>query len=552
MLGRGGMIPKSSYYKDGAQYQFDERREVRELQSFGQGSREQQNQHFFADNVRRETYGQGSSMSGYPDINQRNDQYDDSPLLPQLYDEEDERAAGWRPSVEDQMDTLPPLQPQPWQQNNREIEFSNRRPTSIGSDAPNLVVRGNIDKSLRPLPPSQSSFDHDFPNGSLRQQGQMYDNQKQPKNRFLFKRGERNTHQQAEQEVAFGPNSRPKYQSNYDDDSQRQVRDTKSTRFGEGGNRRLRQMKLGGSRGMPPRPPRQPPPRVRPNRGREGLEQQSLGELSDTSPSPPPQPNREPIRGREQQPILSNGFRPPPPQQQQKQRQLPQQFDSTNRSPLEQISYGDNTPRQGKLLKSFQKQQKNQQQSVYRGIQRQEQQQRRTQVPDYSTIQRDQLQQPLEKSMSDITNGVDTFDRGIESVKKLVKRIAYPFASIMGQRKNDNPMSEEERISNALLADAQSYLLADPEIRGLLGDTITVGEASSRSYSSTMVDGMTRSSIQISFSVDSSLDRAQGTLLGNQDGITRLDVDVEGLGFIDVPVGRKSGGRSGFENTFYS
>mmetsp|Transcript_24655 Transcript_24655/g.59455 ORF Transcript_24655/g.59455 Transcript_24655/m.59455 type:complete len:147 (-) Transcript_24655:152-592(-) len=120
-----------------------------------------------------------------------------------------------------------------------------------------------------------------------------------------------------------------------------------------------------------------------------------------------------------------------------------------------------------------------------------------------------------------------------------------PFA--MADDTSDNP-SEEETITRFMLADARYYLNADPIVRSIFGvnggdfgvyggnningNTITVGEAYSRSYSSTTVNGKTLYRVQITFPINgiSSRDTESGwgTLVGTQDGITALEIDVAG------------------------
>jgi hypothetical protein len=110
--------------------------------------------------------------------------------------------------------------------------------------------------------------------------------------------------------------------------------------------------------------------------------------------------------------------------------------------------------------------------------------------------------------------------------------------------------SEEEVVTRVLLSDARRCLLADPVIRNVLGgggrgggEKLTLGKIYSRSYTSTMVNGQTRSRVQLTFPINtgnSSSSRGitgQGTLIANQDGITRLQVDVDGR-IVDVPCNR--------------
>jgi hypothetical protein len=103
----------------------------------------------------------------------------------------------------------------------------------------------------------------------------------------------------------------------------------------------------------------------------------------------------------------------------------------------------------------------------------------------------------------------------------------------------DRSTNEEERITKVLLSDAQRFLIADPAIGNVLGDKITLGKTYSRSYTSTMVNDVSRSRIQIAFPITGSVRvTGQGTLIANQDGITSLEVDVDGRVY-DVTISDK-------------
>lgn len=119
------------------------------------------------------------------------------------------------------------------------------------------------------------------------------------------------------------------------------------------------------------------------------------------------------------------------------------------------------------------------------------------------------------------------FGNGLKTVKEMMDGISN---LIM-----DRSTNEEERITKVLLSDARRLLVAEPAVRNALGEKITLGKTYSRSYTSTMVNGMTRSRVQIAFPITGNNGIAgQGTLIANQDGITRLEVDVGGR-VIDVP-----------------
>ncbi|KAL3823051.1 hypothetical protein ACHAXA_005239 [Cyclostephanos tholiformis] len=123
------------------------------------------------------------------------------------------------------------------------------------------------------------------------------------------------------------------------------------------------------------------------------------------------------------------------------------------------------------------------------------------------------------------------FEKGLDTVKEMMDGISN---LIM-----DRSTNEEERITKVLLSDAQKFLVADPAIRDVLGEQITLGKTYSRSYTSTMVNDVSRSRVQISFPITGSIRvMGQGTLIANQDGITSLEVDVDGRVF-DIPIRNK-------------
>ena len=120
--------------------------------------------------------------------------------------------------------------------------------------------------------------------------------------------------------------------------------------------------------------------------------------------------------------------------------------------------------------------------------------------------------------------------KGLDTVKQMIDGIS----NLIMDRSNT---SEEERVTEVLLSDARQRLVADPAVKGALGGgdniSIVLGKTYSRSYTSTMVNGRTRSREQIAFPVTGtirggSIITGQGTLIANQDGITRLEVEVDG------------------------
>lgn len=100
-------------------------------------------------------------------------------------------------------------------------------------------------------------------------------------------------------------------------------------------------------------------------------------------------------------------------------------------------------------------------------------------------------------------------------------------------------IEEDKMRIKSLLTDARKYLLADSAVRNMLGsDSMELGAPISKTSSSTMVNGMTRSRLQLVIPVTGSSGvTGRIRIVANQDGITQLECDVGGR-IIDVPLDR--------------
>ena len=96
-------------------------------------------------------------------------------------------------------------------------------------------------------------------------------------------------------------------------------------------------------------------------------------------------------------------------------------------------------------------------------------------------------------------------DRREESfIEKILNRLRNPYSAyggafsadpMMGKVNSEitKSMEEEQRSIKNMLADARAYLLADPAVRSMLGGSISLGKPLSKTASSTMTNGMTKS-----------------------------------------------------------
>ena len=178
---------------------------------------------------------------------------------------------------------------------------------------------------------------------------------------------------------------------------------------------------------------------------------------------------------------------------------------------------------------------------------------------DNDMIRNEQLQQQKSETVQQRRRKNDRLVTTRQDKKPLVKQMMDGFTDLFTDKTSTSSStsntSEEERVTRVLLSDARRCLLADPVIRDALGgggrgggENITLGKIYSRSYTSTMVNGQTRSRVQLTFPIyvgnsssRSSRDEGgitgQGTVIANQDGITRLQVHVDGR-IVDVPCNR--------------
>ena len=99
-------------------------------------------------------------------------------------------------------------------------------------------------------------------------------------------------------------------------------------------------------------------------------------------------------------------------------------------------------------------------------------------------------------------------------------------------------MARDRRSTRALLADARDCLLSDPAVRNLVGESredIVLGKPYSQSSSKTMVNGVTRSRLQLIIPISGSVATGRVRLVADQDGITLLEVEVGGR-VVKVPL----------------
>jgi hypothetical protein len=110
---------------------------------------------------------------------------------------------------------------------------------------------------------------------------------------------------------------------------------------------------------------------------------------------------------------------------------------------------------------------------------------------------------------------------GVRMLGKLITPLVSKLAS-----KAAVAMAEQQKTTNQVLQDARGYLLADPAITDMLGDSLQVGAPFSQSSSSTSINGKTRSRTQLSVPVAGPLGQGVAQIVATEDGIAQIQVQA--------------------------
>lgn len=97
-------------------------------------------------------------------------------------------------------------------------------------------------------------------------------------------------------------------------------------------------------------------------------------------------------------------------------------------------------------------------------------------------------------------------------------------------------MNLDQNSVESLLEDTREYILADPAVTEMLGDGIRLGQPFFSSSSSNMINGARRTRLQLGIPITGSQGTGRVSLLADEEGIERLEVNVE-CRVVDVLVG---------------
>jgi len=112
---------------------------------------------------------------------------------------------------------------------------------------------------------------------------------------------------------------------------------------------------------------------------------------------------------------------------------------------------------------------------------------------------------------------------GFRMLGKMVSPLMSAAASTMAET-----MAEQQRTTASVLEDARMYLESDSTVSEILGSPIQIGAPFSQASSSSNVNGVKQSRVELALPVTGSFSSGVARILANQDGIVQLQVDVGG------------------------
>ncbi|KAL7550238.1 hypothetical protein ACHAWF_013478 [Thalassiosira exigua] len=170
---------------------------------------------------------------------------------------------------------------------------------------------------------------------------------------------------------------------------------------------------------------------------------------------------------------------------------------------------------------------------------------RRGRPPRYGSLQRRQeAQQRRSEIMKDKRMGYGPGPGpGLGAIDRMMGGILNPFWGfgmmdrMMEGFQSDIQENFDRELSSVegLLDDARGFLLSDKDVVDVVGDDIRFGPPFARSSSSAIVNGVSRSRLQLGVPIKGRVGTGCLTLLADEDGIIQLEVDVGGR-VVNVPI----------------
>ena len=126
-----------------------------------------------------------------------------------------------------------------------------------------------------------------------------------------------------------------------------------------------------------------------------------------------------------------------------------------------------------------------------------------------------------------VTGGLDQVFKDAPLPIKMMGKVVGP---LMGNLMSTlaETVADQQRTMEALLEEAQGYLIADPVVVDTLGEGIRLGTPFSQSSSTTSINGKTQSRVELALPVSGNRASGVAKLLATQDGISQILVEAGG------------------------
>jgi hypothetical protein len=139
-----------------------------------------------------------------------------------------------------------------------------------------------------------------------------------------------------------------------------------------------------------------------------------------------------------------------------------------------------------------------------------------------------EIQRQMKDQQTELTSGIQEMLKDAPLPVRMMGRLVTSLVGSMASSLAET-MAEQQRTTEELLSDAQRLLVLDDRvIQALGGEPILVGAPFSQSSSSTSINGKTTKRVQASFPVQGASRNGVATMIANDTGISRLELQAGG------------------------
>ena len=126
-----------------------------------------------------------------------------------------------------------------------------------------------------------------------------------------------------------------------------------------------------------------------------------------------------------------------------------------------------------------------------------------------------------------VSGGLDTLLKDAPLPLRMMGKMISPLLSNVASTLADT-MAEQQRTMEGILEEARDYLLGDPAVCQWIGEPIQLGTPFSQSSSSSSINGLTQTRIELAMPIQGSKGVGTVRLLATQEGISQIQLDVGG------------------------